>query len=155
MLALCQALNSAVRRGYLQKNPAKLAGRNTKPRQEELRPFTRDELAAIAVELGPVYGPLAVLAAETGLRTNEWTALERRDLDRAGRAVTVQRRFASGELTGYPKTERSRRRVPLTQRALDALDQLPPGSIRRSCSRLPRAATSTSTTSARANGTRP
>ena len=78
------------------------------------------------VELGARYGPLAVFAAETGLRTNEWTALERRDVDREGRAVTVQRRYADGTFTPYPKTERSRRRVPLTGRALDALDLLPP-----------------------------
>ncbi len=32
---------------------------------------------------------------ETGLRTNEWIALERRDMDRAG-AVVVQRRFSRG-----------------------------------------------------------
>lgn len=60
------------------------------------------------------------------MRTNEWAALERRDLDRAGAAVTVQRRVSDGALTPYPKTERSRRRVPLTARALAALDALPP-----------------------------
>jgi integrase len=102
------------------------AGRNTQPRREELRPFTREQIDALAVELGPIYGPLVVLVAETGLRTNEWAALERRDVDRDGRAVTVQRRYASGVLTPYPKTVRSRRRIPLTQRALDALDRLPP-----------------------------
>jgi integrase len=77
-------------------------------------------------ELGTTFGPLVVFAAETGLRTNEWTALERRDLDRGGHAVTVQRRYANGELTPYPKTARSRRRVPLTLRALEALDRLLP-----------------------------
>jgi integrase len=38
----------------------------------------------------------------------------------------VQRRFADGVLTPYPKTERSRRRVPLSARALAALEALPP-----------------------------
>jgi hypothetical protein len=52
-------------------------------------------------------------------------ALERRDVDKGGRAVMVQRRFADGVLTAFPKTERSRRRVPLTARALDAYDRLP------------------------------
>jgi integrase len=37
----------------------------------------------------------------------------------------VQRRYAKGVLTPYPKTVRSRRRVPLTTRALNALDRLP------------------------------
>ena len=45
---------------------------------------------------------------------------------RPAQAVTVQRRFADGVLTPYPKTERSRRRVPLTARALDAIERLPP-----------------------------
>ena len=50
-------------------------------------PFTLPEIDAIAAELGPPYGPLVVVAAETGLRTNEWAALERRDVDQVGRAV--------------------------------------------------------------------
>lgn len=58
--------------------------------------------------------------------TNEWVALERRDLDKRERVVTVQRRYSAGVLTPYPKTPGSRRRVPLTARALAALDALPP-----------------------------
>ena len=38
----------------------------------------------------------------------------------------MQRRFADGILTPYPKTVGSRRRVPLSARALAALDRLPP-----------------------------
>jgi integrase len=102
------------------------AGRNPQPPPEELRPFTCVEVDALALELGPAFGPLVVFAAETGLRTNEWVALERRDLDRPGRAVAVQRRFADGALTPYPKTVRSRRRVPLSTRALAAVESLPP-----------------------------
>jgi hypothetical protein len=40
--------------------------------------------------------------------------------DWAGKAITVQRRVSDGVVTSYPKTERSRRRVPLTMRALVA-----------------------------------
>jgi integrase len=123
--ALRQALAAAVRWQYVTRNPAVDAGRNPQPALEELRPFTRDQVDALAAELGPTYGPLVVFAAETGLRTHEWVALERRDLDRSARVVTVQRRYADGVLTGYPKTRRSRRRVPLTTRAEHALDALP------------------------------
>jgi integrase len=124
--ALRQALAAAVRWRYVTCNPAVDAGRNPQPPPEELRPFTCVEVDALALELGPAFGPLVVFAAETGLRTNEWVALERRDLDRPGRAVAVQRRFADGALTPYPKTVRSRRRVPLSTRALAAVESLPP-----------------------------
>jgi len=42
---------------------------------------------------------MVVFVAETGLRTNEWVASERRDLDHD--AITVERRFSKGQLTGY------------------------------------------------------
>jgi integrase len=124
--AMRQALSAAVRWRYITRNPAVDAGRNPQPRAEELLPFAPEEIDALAVELGPVYGPLAVFAAETGLRTNEWAALERRDLDKAGRAVAIQRRYADGVVTPFPKTARSRRRVPLSARALAAYEALPP-----------------------------
>jgi len=124
--AMRQALAAAVRWHYIARNPAVDAGKNSQPGTEELHPFTREQVDALASELGPVYGPLVVFAAETGLRTNEWVALERRDVDRRGRAVTVQRRYADGLLTPYPKTKRSRRRVPLAARALAAYEALPP-----------------------------
>jgi integrase len=125
-LALRQALGAAVRWRYMTRNPAIAAGRNPGPRSEELLPFTPEEIDALDLELGPMYGPLVVFAAETGLRTNEWIPLERRDIDRSGPAALVQRRYTDGVLTPYPKTVDSRRRVPLSARALGALDRLPP-----------------------------
>jgi integrase len=124
--SLRQALEAAVRWGYLKTNPAVQAGHNPQPRRPEIDPFTRDEVDALAVELGNVYGPLAIFAAETGLRTNEWVGAHRKDIDRAGPAIGVQRRVADGKMTPYPKTARSRRRVPLSARALEAADSLPP-----------------------------
>jgi integrase len=124
--ALRQCLARALAWRYMTTNPAVEAGPNPKPRTEELQPFRPAEVEAIAVALGPVSGPLVVFGAETGLRTNEWTALERRDVDRGGPGVRVERRFASGRLTPYPKTRKARRRVPLTPRALAAIDSLPP-----------------------------
>jgi hypothetical protein len=66
-LALRQTLAAAVRWGYITRNPAVLAGQNPEPRSEELHPFTRAELDALVLELGPVSGPLVIFAAETGL----------------------------------------------------------------------------------------
>jgi integrase len=59
------------------------------------------------------------------LRPEEWQALERRDVDRAARVLTVARTVSSGEVVDLAKTTRSRRQVPLSPRALDALDALP------------------------------
>jgi integrase len=123
--AMRQALGAAVRWRYVRCNPAVDAGRNPQPRAEELLPFMREEIDALDAELGAISGPLVVFAAETGLRTAEWVGLERRDVDRQAGAVAVQRRVADGVVTPYPKTVRSRRSVPLTSRALDALERLP------------------------------
>lgn len=123
--AFRQALGAAVRWRYMRTNPAVEAGRNPQPRAEEFVPFSRSEIDMLDAELGDVYGSLIVFAAETGLRTNEWAALERRDVDQKGRAVVVQRRVSRGVVTPYPKTARSRRRIPLTERALAAYKRLP------------------------------
>ncbi len=126
MSALRQALDAAVRWGHLTVNPAKAAGRNRKPAPRTVRAFTRDELNALAAELAPTYAPLPALAAATGLRPEEWQALERRDIDRRGGHLTVCRTVSSGEVVELAKTERSRRQVPLTRRALVLLDAIPP-----------------------------
>src|SRR4029453_116293 len=116
-------VNAAVRWKLLEENPAKLVP-NPLPRRAEIRPFVSgEEIEAVAEELGP-FGAIPIFAAGTGLRPEEWLALSSRDVDRE--AVTVHRTFSGGELREYGKTSRSRRRVPLRQRVLDALEALPP-----------------------------
>ena len=124
--AFRQALGAAVRWRYIARNSAVEAGRNPQPRAEELRPFEPEQIEALAAEMGARFGPLVIVAAETGLRPEEWVALERRDLDKANPALLVQRKFANGRLAPFPKTHRSRRRVPLTARALAAVETMPP-----------------------------
>jgi integrase len=126
MGALRQCLEAGVRWRYMGANPAKAAGRNRQPSPRPVRAFTAEEIEAIAVELSPMYQPLPAFVAATGLRPEEWQALERRDMDRAGRVLTMARTVSSGEVVDLGKTTRSRREVPLSQRALDALDALPP-----------------------------
>ena len=123
--AFRQVLNGAVKWKVIPENPAKLV-RNPLPKREEIRPFeTWADVDAVAVELGPTMGAIAVFAAATGLRPEEWLALEWRDIDVGERAVTVRRAYSGGVLRDWRKTDRSRRRVPLRQKAVDALEHLP------------------------------
>src|SRR5207248_9069721 len=80
----------------------------------------------IAAERPPAYAPLPTFAASTGLRPEERAALERRDVDRRSRTLTVRQTVSSGKLVGLAKTERSRRQVPLSARALQAFEAVPP-----------------------------
>lgn len=123
--ALRQTLAAAVRWGHMATNPA-LVGRNSTPPPRTVRVFTPAELEAIAAELAPAYRPLPAFAAATGLRPEEWQALERRDIDRRRGLLTVRRFASGGEVVGTGKTPGSRREVPLTMAALEALDAIPP-----------------------------
>jgi integrase len=124
--ALRQVLDAAVRWELMARNPAKLAGPNRQPSPRTVRAFDRGELDALAAELPVIYRPLPAFAAATGLRPEEWQALERRDVDRQGGILTVRRTVSSGEVVELAKTERSRRQVPLSARASGALDAIPP-----------------------------
>jgi integrase len=124
--ALRQTLGAAIRWEYIARNPATLAGRNPQPPPRPVRAYTRAEVDAIAAELAPSYRPLPIFGAATGLRPEEWQALERRDVDRQERILNVGRTVSSGEVVELGKTNASRRQVPLSQRALDALEALPP-----------------------------
>ncbi len=61
---------------------AKAVGRNRQPPARPVRALTDAEVDAIAVELAPMYAPLPMFAAATGLRPGEWAALERKDVAR-------------------------------------------------------------------------
>lgn len=105
-------------------NPAK-AVPNPQPKRPEIRPFDSwEEIEGVAEELGP-WGPVALVAVGTGLRPEELFALEWRDIDKHSSVVQVRRAFTRGRLKEWGKTERSRRRVPLRDRVLDALSVIP------------------------------
>ena len=123
--ALRQTLAAAVRWDYMSRNPARLAGKNPEPAPREVRAYTMAELSAIAAELSTQYRPLPAFVAATGLRPEEWIVLERRDLDRATRIASVRRTLSDGEVVELAKTSKSRRQVPLSTRALAALDDVP------------------------------
>jgi integrase len=110
----------------MRRNPVALSGPNVQPRREEIVPLTAEEVAAIVAELDAQDAALVVVAVETGLRPGELVALERRDVDRDGGFLLVERVFSAGIVRPVPKTDRSRRRVPLSARARASLEAMPP-----------------------------
>jgi integrase len=123
--ALRQVLNRAVAWGFLDYNPAKRGVPNPPRRAKEKRPFESwQQVEAVASQLGPVYGPMVIFAAATGLRPSELFGLEQRDVDRSAGVVYVRRAYANGRLR-HTKTRLSTRAVPLQTKALQALDRLP------------------------------
>jgi len=152
--ALRQVINRAVAWGLIDFNPAKRGVPNPARRANEKRPFeTWRQVEAVATQLGPVYGPMVIFAAATGLRPSELFGLEQRDVDRQAGVVYVRRAYANGRLK-HTKTRLSTRAVPLQAKALEALDRLPPSKnpilfpnmrggridFRRTCRRPPRRA---------------
>jgi integrase len=142
MSAFRQTCAAGIRYGYMTQNPAKLSGKNPAPPPRSVRVFSPVELEALCSELDRRGAAAIAFAAATGLRPSEWAQVERRDVDRSRRILTVR----------GTKTQRSRREVPLTSTALVALDSSSLVSTRRLCSPVPSAARSTFTTSVVASG---
>jgi integrase len=122
-----QALTWAHARGLTEREPS--AGiRNPKRKRHERKPIipfeTWTEVDAIADELGERYKAIPLFAVGTGLRPEEWIALERSDIDRDARLIRVCKRYTDGRIEQGTKTV-PERFVPLRQRVLAALDAMP------------------------------
>jgi integrase len=108
--ALKQVLNYAAAYGVTENVASKVE--NPAPKRGEVQTFgSWDEVEAVAAELLPRHRAIPVFCAGTGLRPEEWIALERRDVDRRAGVVVVERSFSGGRAKPYARTERSRRRV--------------------------------------------
>jgi integrase len=122
--ALRQVLAAAVRWRWIEHNVAADV-RNPLHARAEFRPFEGwDDVEAVAAELGP-FGPLAIFCVGTGVRPEEAFGADWTDVDLAEGVMTVRRAFAKGRLMPYPKTARSRRRMPLRSKVVAALYELP------------------------------
>lgn len=127
--ALRQVLNYAVAAGYLTDNVARKVP-NPEPKRREVEFFsTPAEVDAVADELEAAYRAIPIVGAETGLRPEEWIALERRDVEidreRGVGVLHVRRVYTDGQVKPYGKQNGSLRTVGLTRRAVAAIDAMP------------------------------
>jgi integrase len=125
--ALRQLLDAAEEWGHVAVNPARrfrVSKGGSQP--TDVRPFESwAEVEAVAGKAGR-YEPLILFVCASGLRPQEWAALEWRDVDLGARTVTIRRTIQAGEVSdAIAKTRHSLRTVLLQDRALDALRQLP------------------------------
>ena len=125
MQAFRQTLEAGIRWKLIRENPRSWQAQTLNRGGRRSVPFAIEEVDRLALELGPLYGPLVVFAAETGLRPSEWIAIQHADVQREDGVLVIERSVSRGRLKAYGKTARSRRRVPLSRRALEALDSLP------------------------------
>lgn len=103
----------------------------TKSKVEELEFWTVDEAARVLaqVDTEPRIANIVRLALATGLRLGELCGLQWTDVDLDRRTLLVRRQYARGKIT-TPKSNR-RRRVPLSEAALDALERQKPATFMR------------------------
>jgi integrase len=111
----------AVDRGWAVRNPVRGVPR---PRggsaDPDIRYLTMEEVEAVlrAVpddDLGRVERPLYLMAAMTGMRRGDLVGLRWGDVDWEAKRIRVRRSYVRGEF-GAPKSRRSSRSVPLTDR---------------------------------------
>lgn len=121
-LALQKVFSYALRHRLISYNPAAAV---PKPRLSNYEPnfLTLAEVEGIAESLEdfPPYGLIVRLAAWTGLRSGELGALRIRDVDLLHKEIRVERTMSwvrTGWITTPPKSDRSRRTVPLLDEGL-------------------------------------
>ncbi|MFQ5945839.1 MAG: tyrosine-type recombinase/integrase, partial [Anaerolineae bacterium] len=130
--ALRVMLNAAMDDGVILANPADKLGRQLRlswpvvARQEELKAFTREQLArflVVAAETHRRFYALLVLLARTGLRLGEALALRWEDVDFSAREIRVVRTLSTRGQIDIPKSGHGRT-VDMSQHLARTLHRL-------------------------------
>jgi integrase len=121
---LSTALEQAVRTGLIPVSPARPVAK-PQPPEEEIIPFTPDEIRRIRVAAADQrLEAMFALAIGTGAREGELLGLARQHVDLDQGTVSIQRSLAvvkGGWLLKEPKSKRGRRIVDLPRFCVDAL----------------------------------
>lgn len=120
----------ALRKGWCQHNPVKLAARPVvRTTETRIRFLTQPEVDALVAADYPddafasIEPTLYLTAAMTGLRQGELLGLRWRDIDFRAQRIRVVSPYVRGEFAD-PKSEGSGRSVPMARRVADALSAL-------------------------------
>lgn len=124
--AMRQVLSAGVEWGFLERSPARsTAVRGPRKSKPDVRPFNSwSEVETLAASAGE-YGPLVTFVCATGLRPEEWIALQWQDLDLRAGFVAVNKVCVDGAVsTERGKNDAAFRTVVLSERAQNALAAL-------------------------------
>jgi integrase len=113
-------LETAVEYGYLSMNPARGVKFPQQGAREAPAIIAGDEFAKLLNELGEPYKTMVELIAATGLRIGELLGLRWRTLDLDVGTLAVRESVYDGKLQ-RPKTQKSRRTIPLGPHAVASL----------------------------------
>lgn len=117
----------AVENGYVHKNPAEGLRIKKRDFEEERRVLTREEQKEfVEYAKDTLYGNAYRLVLQTGLRAGEIGGLQWDDIDFENKTIFVQRtllqeKSKGGFYFGLPKSKDSKRIIPLTDEALEIL----------------------------------
>jgi integrase len=117
---LFRMLDFAVADKVIASNPCKRIALPEMP-TNEVKPLTVEQVTAIAEAVDDRYTGLVWLLAGSGLRISEALGLDVEHVDFLRRTVKVERQLLQSGEFGLPKTEKSRRVVPVGQVVIDAL----------------------------------
>ena len=117
---LSQALGHALKWGLIARNAAKLVSPPRVERAPKLDVLDGAQVAALVKEArGTRYYPMIHLLVYTGMRRSELLGLQWRDVDLAGRRLSVQRGLVylrrKGFVLSEPKTPKARRIIALPE----------------------------------------
>jgi integrase len=121
---LNQALKKAVKWGYVRRNVAAVVD-PPKVEKKEMNPLSAAQVKVLLeAAKGDRLEAFYLLAVSTGMRLGELQALKWADIDLSERTLSVNRTLSAtkgGPVFGPPKTSRSRRKIFLSLKSVEAL----------------------------------
>jgi integrase len=122
LTTLKMIIGDAQRRGLVAQNVARDVSIRTSGRHKEPVVIpSKGEIRSLLAAVEPRWRPLIVAAVFTGLRASELRGLSWSDVDFGAKVLRVRQRADRWDRLGPPKSDASRRTIPLAPMVLNAL----------------------------------